>query len=507
MRLVEYDAESQGAKFTASEIPSHLSHYAHAGRERMLEQLYDYSDELMTMALEGREVPGELVRRVLRQATLHRMIVPVLCGSALHCIGIQPVLDAVELYLPSPLDKPPVEGVNPFRHNARELRKPDPNEPFCALVFKVVPEKHGDLSFLRVYSGRLKGATRLYNAARDKKENAAQLWHVQADHRRQVEEASVGDIVAIIGLRHSFTGDTLCTPQHPIVLEAIAFPETVISMAIEPETSLERKKLAEALEMLKRQDPTFRAQENEDTGQTLVSGMGELHLEVIKNRLERDFNLHVKVHNPRVSYRETVERAVEVVGECPRLVGGQTLFAKVRIRLEPFGEGAAPAVVESAAGDALPHAFANATLEVLRENAQGGGLLGFPLIKVRVTLLGGEAHEAESNELAFRLAAADAFRKALHQAGVVLLEPIMSLAILAPEEYVGDFVSDLQQRRAEIRRTEIRGKMAAIDAAAPLARLFGYSSAMRSMSQGRATCSMQPAAYAPAPPDVQEKFR
>jgi elongation factor G len=315
----------------------------------------------------------------------------------------------------------------------------------------------------------------------------------------------VGDIVGIIGLRHSFTGDTLSTAQHPIVLESILFPETVISMAIEPETSLERKKLADALEMLKRQDPTFRAQENEETGQTLISGMGELHLEVIKNRLLRDHRLNVKVHNPRVSYRETIERRVETVGEAPRLVGGQTLFAKVRIRLEPHGEGASPAVVVSEA-ESLPPAFRAAAMEVLKENALGGGVLGFPLIKVRITLVGGEANETESNELAFRLAAADAFRKALDQAGVVLLEPIMKLKIITPEEHLGEFVADLQQRRAEITETQGRGKAATIEAFAPLARLFGYSSAMRSLSQGRATCSMEPAAYAPAPPDVREKF-
>jgi elongation factor G len=434
------------------------------------------------------------------------MVVPVLCGSALDCIGVQPVLDAVQHYLPSPIDKPPVVGTNPFKKDAKETRKPDPSEPFCGLVFKVVPEKHGDLSYVRIYSGTLQGNTRLYNAAKDKKENAAQVWHIQADHRNQVQEASVGDIVGIIGLRHSFTGDTLSIGQHPIVLESIKFPETVISMAIEAESSVERKKLADVLEMLKRQDPTFRAHENEETGQTLISGMGELHLEIIKNRLLRDFKLNVKVHNPRVSYRETVQKRVEATGESPRLVGGQALWAKVRIRMEPLENGALAPRVTSEAGDALPPLYVSAVLEVLKENAQGGGHFGFPLIKVKVTLVGGEVHETESNELAFRLAAADAFRKALQAAGTLLMEPIMKLKIVTPEENLGDFVSDLQQRRSTIKQTESRGKMATVDAEAPLARLFGYSNAMRSMSQGRATCTMEPAAYGPAPPDVQEKF-
>jgi elongation factor G len=277
-------------------------------------------------------------------------------------------------------------------------------------------------------------------------------------------------------------------------------------MAIEPESSVERKKLGEVLEMMKRQDPTFRARENEETGQTLISGMGELHLEVIKNRLLRDFNLHVKVHNPRVSYRETVERAAEATGECPRLVGSQTLFAKIRIRMEPNDDPANKVTVINAAGESLPPAFAQAAMEVLRESAEGGGQVGFPLIRVTITLLGGETHETESNELAFRYAASEAFRTALQNAGFKLLEPIMKMEIITPEDHLGDFVSDLQQRRAIISHTEARGKMASVTAEAPLAKLFGYSSAMRSMSQGRATCSMEPASYGPAPPEVAEKF-
>jgi len=506
MKLLTFSAETQGKEVVASDIPDDRVDEAQLWREKMLEQLYDYSDELMQLSLENRPVGAPLVRRVLRNATVHRMVVPVLCGSALDCVGVQPVLDAVQHYLPSPVDKPPVVGTNPFKKDAREVRPPDPSEPFCGLVFKVVPEKHGDLSYVRIYSGTLHGNTRLYNAAKDKKENAAQVWHIQADHRNQVQEATVGDIVGIIGLRHSFTGDTLSIAQHPIVLEAIKFPETVISMAIEPESSVERKKLAEVLEMLKRQDPTFRASENEETGQTLISGMGELHLEIIKNRLLRDFKLNVKVHNPRVSYRETVQKRAEATGESPRLVGGQTLWARVRIRMEPWENGALSPRVISEAGEALPPLYVNAVLEVLKENAQGGGHFGFPLIKVRVSLLGGEVHESESNELAFRLAAADAFRKALQAAGTVLMEPIMKLKIVTPEENLGDFVSDLQQRRSTIRQTETRGKLATVEAEAPLARLFGYSNAMRSMSQGRATCTMEPAAYGPAPADVQEKF-
>jgi elongation factor G len=506
MKMLVWDKATLGREYGAEPIPDDMADEAQLWRERMLEQLYDYSDELMELGLAGKPAPVDLVRAAIRNATLHRMIVPVLCGSALDHIGVQCVLDAVQHYLPSPADKPPVEGVNPWKNDAHEVRKPDAGDEFCGLVFKVVPDKHGDLSYVRIYSGTLKGNSRLYNAANKEKENAAQIWHIQADHRQQIQEAHAGQIVGIIGLRHSFTGATLSTAQHPIVLETITFPETVISMAIEPESSTDRKKLGEALEMMKRQDPTFRAQENAETGQTLISGMGELHLEVIKNRLQRDFNLHVKVHNPRVSYRETIEKAVETVGESPRLVGGQALFAKIRLRLEPCPDGQNVVTVENKLGDSLPAAFAQAALEVVTESAHGGGTLGFPLIRVKATLLAGEANETESNELAFRLAAADAFRTALADAGIVMLEPIMRLDIVTPEENVGDFVSDLQQRRAIISHTEARGKMASIIAEAPLAKLFGYSNAMRSLSQGRATCSMEPASYGPAPADVQQKF-
>jgi elongation factor G len=312
--------------------------------------------------------------------------------------------------------------------------------------------------------------------------------------------------VGIVGLRHTITGDTLCDAKQPILLESISFPETVISMAIEPETSTERKKLADVLEMLRRQDPTFLARENEETGQTLISGMGELHLEVIKHRLLRDFNLDVKVHNPRVSYRETVEKAVEVTGACHRTVAGQQLSAELDVCLEPLPGGAVPVMVVPGCGDALPPEFLVAAMEVLTEQAEGGGLLGFPLMHVKLTVNGGKVHETGSNELAFRLAAADAFNKALREAGIVLLEPIMRVEVTTPEESLGEIMSDLQQRRAIITHTHTRGKNTVIDAQAPLANLFGYSNAMRSLTQGRATCTMEPSTYGPAPPEVLESF-
>ncbi|MBI3837302.1 MAG: elongation factor G [Planctomycetia bacterium] len=505
MEFLTFTPESLGKEIRRSSIPADLRDLAELWRGELLERLFEFSNELAELMLEKAPVPAELIRRVLREATLHQLVVPVLCGSALDHIGIQPLLDAVTYYLPSPADKPPVEGVNPKKRDAQEIRKPSEHEPFCGLVFKIDADKHGDLHYVRVYSGELKANSRVYNPGKDKKENVPQLWHIQAERREQVPSVSAGDIIGIIGLRHSITGDTLCDPQHPIVLETIQFPETVISMAIEPETSTERKKLAEVLEMMKRQDPTFRAEENEDTGQTLISGMGELHLEVIKHRLLRDFNLNVKVHKPRVSYRETVDRPAEVVGQCHRQQGGQSIFAAVKIRIEPCPQGPAGVVVVPA-GAALPEPYLSTVIDGLTEQGHGGGLLGFPLMKIKVTVLGGEVHETESNEIAFRIAAADAFNKALQTAGTVLLEPIMELQITMPEDNLGDFISDLQQRRATITRTQHRGKNVLVEADAPLANLFGYSSAMRGLSQGRATCSMEPAAYGPAPPDVGQSF-
>ena len=508
-KLLTFDKDSFGAEMTISEIPAELKDEADLWRQQLLDQLFDYSNELAEKLLAEEEISPELVRRALREATVHQLIVPVLCGSALDYAGIQPLLDAVAYYLPSPAEVPPVEGLNPkSKQPVKVKRKPDVDEPFCGLVFKIEADKHGDLHYVRIYSGKLDSGSRVYNAARDKKENVSQLWYVQADRRTQVDTVEAGDIVGAIGLRHSITGDTICAPQHPIVLETIVFPETVISMAIEPESSADRKKLSDTLEMMKRQDPTFRALENEETGQTLISGMGELHLEIIKNRLLRDYKLNVRVHKPRVSYRETIHRTVTVTGECHRQIGGQTLFARLNIRLEPFEGGDRPVAVGSTpeAMQQLGETFLKAATEVLAEQAAGGGSLGFPLMKVKLTVLGGETHETESNELAFRHAAGDAFREGLKEAGIVLLEPIMRLQITLPEENVGDFVSDLQQRRAVITHTQSRGKMTIIEAQAPLANLFGYSSAMRSLSQGRASCSMEPSAYGPAPADVLESF-
>jgi elongation factor G len=511
MKFLTFPTDKDDRNYKSDPIPPELLDEAQGWREIMLEKLYNYSNELMELALAEQPIPSDVIRRALREATLHLQVQPVLCGSALHGIGVQPVLDAVEYYLPSPLDVPPVEGesiADKKKAPTKLKRAPKSSEPFSALVFKVLPAKTGDIHWVRVYSGTLKSNSRVLNPGKDAKENVAQLWHIHATKKEeQTDSVEAGDIVGIIGLRTSITGDTLCDTREPILLETIKFPETVISMAIEPESTTERKKLHDTLEMLKRQDPTLSVQSSE-TGQTLISGMGELHLEIQKNRLLRDYNLNVRFHKPQVSYRESVGRAVEVTGECHRMIAGQQLFAKLRIRVEPVSQSAVPVMIlNTCPPDALPPELLAAALEELKACGEGGGrIAGFPLMKLKVTVLGAEYNAEQTDERATKIAAADAFEKGLEQGGKVLLEPIMKVDIVTPDEYLGDFVGDLQQRRATIVKTEHRGKMTAIEAHVPLKELFGYSSAMRSLSQGRASASMEPLKYEPAPPEVVKTF-
>jgi len=505
------EALAGGAALTAvtkSPIPDELADMAAEYREQLVSTLFDYSDEIAELAMSEAPIPPDLVRKAIRQATIARKVVPILAGSALDCIGVQPVLDAVAWYLPSPADVPPVEGLDPSKKPpVPAVRKPDPKAPFSGLVFKIIAEKHGDLYFVRVYSGTLKAGSRAWNPLRQKKENIAQLWHVQADRREQIEEAFAGDIVGVIGPRASVTGDTLCDAGEPILLESIQFPETVISMAIEPETSLERKKLGDVLEMMKRQDPTFRAIESEETGQTLISGMGELHLEVIRHRLERDFNLTCRVHKPRVSYKETLERPATVVGSINRQVGGQNLVATVTLRAEPVDEQATVTVEQGwfPESESLA-AMAALMTQSVRESAERGGLKGCPLWGVRIVVLESPIPDPPPSDVAIRMAAAEAIDRLLDAAGSVLLEPVMRVEVTVPEEHLGDVINDLQQRRAIITNTEIRSGMNVLTAEAPLASMFGYSAAVRSVSQGRASFTMAPLKYGPAPAETADAF-
>lgn len=512
MKWIEFDPQSDGKNVTVTDIPDAFMDDALLWREQMMEAVYELSEEAMALAMEEQPVPREMIVAALRKGTLNREIQPVFCGSALHGMGVQPLLTGVVEYLPSPVDRPAVIGCDPKSRDKELSRQPSDKDPFCALVFKILPAKTGDNYWIRVYSGAITQNSRVSCPNRDSKENVAQLWQIHASKKErdgQIETVRAGDICCVIGPRLAITGDTLCDTRDAIELPSIKFAETVLSMAIEPESTGDRKKLNETLEMIKRQDPTFRAVENEELGQTLISGMGELHLEVIQHRLTRDFGLKVKFYKPRVNYRETILESSEIVGQCNRQMGGQQMFARVKVRVSPLDDPSAAVQVfdRLSPESTLPQSMRQAAVEELRQRAEGGGVLaGFPLAGLKIEMLDGEAQEESSDEIAFRIAAGDAFDKGLEKSKPALLEPIMRVEVTTPDDYMGEIVGDLQQRRAIIAKTENRGMMTVITAHAPLKELFGYSSAIRSLSQGRAGGSMEPAGYQVAPKEDAAAF-
>jgi elongation factor G len=501
MKAYYFSAEDMGTTVVEQEVPEALRPEADLWRERLVESVAEFDEAIMESYLDGREVSEDSLRHALREGTLYHSATPVLCGAALKNIGVQRLLDAVGSYLPSPLDVPPVEGIHP-KNGETVVRKPDPKASFCGLVFKIQADKHGSLYFVRVYSGTLTPNTRVLNTRANRKEIVSRLWHMHADSREKLDQVEAGDIVGVVGLKDSVTGDTICDPRHPIILEQIQFPQTVISMSIEPESSADRAKLGETLATLTREDPTFEWKVNEETGQTIISGMGELHLDVLKNRMLRDFRLNVRVHQPRVSYRETLRRAVRVKGQCVKQTGGSGQFGKVEMDFEPH-HGETPVTFESKIkGGVIPTEYIPSVERGIRAAARNGGQAGYPLIDIKCTLLDGAFHEVDSSDLAFEVAGADAVRNAVAAAKTVLLEPIMSLEVSVPEDYFGDVIGDLNSRRAEITSTSLVGKNRVIEAEVPLANLFGYATALRSVTQGRASYSMEPLRYAPAPDEV-----
>lgn len=510
-KALYFDAESQGVQIEEREIPPEMQELAEEYRQQLIDTIAERDEAAMEVFFETGDLPEETIHRLIREATLAGDLQPTFTGSALDYVGVQPILDGVNRYLPSPLDIPPVKGINPNpkKNEGTELVRHQKNdEPLAALIFKIVADKHADLCFVRVYSGVLKSGTRLLNPRTGKKEFCSQIWHIQADQREKVETDSVeaGDICGIIGPKDVATGDTLCDAQHPILLESIRFPETVISMAVEPDSNADKKKLEEALVRLGRQDPTFKAIVSEETGQTIISGMGELHLEVLKERMHRDFNLNVKVHKPRVSYRETVTAIGEAEEEFNRSAQGESHFASVRVRVEPGDENSGVVVFSDLPPGTLPPEIDKIVREAVYESAQSGGILGYPLLKVRIRILNVGYREGETNEEALRSAAAHAVQSALSAAKISLLEPIMKLEVVTPSDFVGNIQGDLNQRHAKIFASEIRGHLTVLQAEAPLARMFGYSSHVRSLSQGRASFSMEPLKYDLAPPSVMEEM-
>jgi elongation factor G len=508
MQALFFEPADLGKSIRREPIPEELQRDAMAWREHMFDALTrnDDQDRITSAYLEGKEVPLETLRAVIREQTLRRVIQPVLCGSGREHIGIQPLLDACCWYLPSPLDRPPVAGLNP-KKNKEEKRKPDPKEPFCGLVFKIVADTHGELFYLRIYSGTLKPQSRAYNPGRDCKELISKLFHTYADprDRKELPAAFAGDIVALLGLRESITGDTLCETAHPLLLEKITFAEAVVSQSVEPESSADRQKMESILTLLRREDPTFTWRIDRDTGQTLMTGMGTLHLEIKRHRMERDFKLKLRVGKPRVSYRETLKSPIKVEGECIKHAGQGGLFGKLVVDFQPYRteKGTENVVVrQHLEHGKLPPLFVAAAESGLR-GALDTGEAGFPVMNVQATILDAEMDENLSNETAFQAAAADAVRKAMRD-NTILLEPVMRLEVTVPEDYLGDVTGDLNRRRAEIKEVLARekSKLRVVEAIVPLSKMFDYAEQVRSLSQGRASWSMEPHEYRPAPPEV-----
>ncbi|MEW6743030.1 MAG: elongation factor G [Planctomycetota bacterium] len=502
--LLRFPPEALGARLVREPIPPGLEGETARGRERLLEAVAEEVDAIAELYLANRPVPPEVLIAGLRKATLTFDIVPVFCGAALRNFGVQPLLDGVVRYLPSPLDVPPVTGVDP-RRDREVVRKPDPREPLCALVFKTLHDAHGELSFLRLYSGTLTKGQQLYSPRRDKSERVTRLFLMHADERQAIEEAGPGQIVAVVGLHYSTTGDTLCPRQNPVLLEGMVFPETVVSMSIEPRATAQRDELEQALRLLARDDPTFAWQVNEETGQMIISGMGELHLEVITHRLVNDFKLEVRVGKPRVAYKQTIAAAATAEGVFDRLTGGRALFGKVRLRVEP-SSGLAAKVRNAIDPSEIPRLYWPGVESAAAAAARSGLELGFPIINLAITLLGGEVREGEANEVALAAATELAFRQAMASGGVVLVEPVMRFEIRCPEEYVGGVISDLNVRRARILEFDPQAQPAVVRGTVPLAETFGYTTQLRSLTQGRASASLEPFDYEPVPDAIAQRL-
>ncbi|HOP68284.1 MAG: elongation factor G [Dethiobacteria bacterium] len=495
-----------GVNSTETDVPEELREQAALYRERILETVAEYDDQLMEKYFNGEEITPEECYRALRKAVIQDGLVPVFCGSSYRNKGVQPLLDAVVHYLPSPLDVGAVKGYK-LDGGQEELRNPSDDEPFSALVFKIMVDPFvGKLAFARVYSGRLANGSVVFNATRRKRQRISRLIRMHANYREEVETASTGDIIALAGPKEISTGDTLCDMQKPILLEAIKFPEPVIDVAIEPKTKADQDKMALSLQQLSEEDPTFRTHVNPETGQTIISGMGELHLEIIVDRLLREFKVQANVGKPQVAYKETVQRTARAEGRFIRQTGGRGQYGHVVIELSPAEAGQGFIFENAIVGGVIPKEFIPAVEKGIREAMINGVLAGYPVIDVQVRLVDGSYHEVDSSELAFRIAGSQAFKKAMAAAQPLLLEPYMKLNIIVPEEYLGDVIGDLTARRGRILGTEIREGRHVIRGVAPLADMFGYATDLRSRTQGRGVYYMEFYRYEEVPPNIAQKI-
>ena len=487
-------------------IPAELAMPAKAGRDAIVEALSDFSDDIMTLYLEGQEVGSELIRKVLREATIALKAVPVLCGSAFKNKGVELVLDAVVNYLPSPLDLPPIHGTEPGDPEKALERHSDAKEPFAALAFKVAVDPFlGKLIFLRVYSGKLEKGSSIYNATSGQRERIGRIMRMHSNKREDIDSVEAGMIVAVPSLKTTKTGDTLCAEDHPIVLESLVFPEPVISLAVEPATQGDKIKLSKGLVALADEDPTFRVRTDEESGQTIISGMGELHLEIIVDRLKREFGVDVKVGRPQVSYREAIQRSATAEGKYIRQSGGRGQYGHVVFEIEPLPEGKGYEFEDRIVGGVVPKEYVAAVQKGLEEAIQSGVLGGYPVIGIKIALIDGSYHDVDSSEMAFKIAASMGFKEVMKKAGPILMEPIMSVEVVTPEDYVGDVIGDLSSRRGRIEGMDMRANARIIRAYVPLVGMFGYATDLRSKTSGRANYTMQFDHYEPTPADVAEK--
>ena len=505
MKALVWEEENLGAKFHAEDVPADLADTVAAAREKLLEAIADSDEVLMEKYLEGGEITAEEVQSAVRQATLSGAIVPVLAGSAFKNKGVQPLLDAVVDYLPSPLDKPPVEGVDP---DGKEMaRKSDDAEPFSALAFKIMNDPFvGSLTFFRVYSGRMESGSYVLNTSTGKKERVGRLLKMHANKREEIQEVLAGDIAAAVGLKATRTGDTLSDPDKPVILESIDFPDPVIDIAIEPKTKVDQEKLATSLAKLAGEDPSFRVRTDTETGQTIIAGMGELHLEIIVDRLTREFKVDANVGKPQVAFRETIRKPIDQEHKFSRQTGGRGQYGHVYLKIEPREPGAGFEFVDAIKGGVVPREYIPAVEKGIREALDTGVMAGYPVVDVSVTLYDGSYHEVDSSEMAFKIAGSMAFKEGCRRASPVLLEPIMAVEVVTPEEFMGDVIGNLSGRRGKVAGMEPRGPAQVITADVPLKEMFGYATELRSMTQGRASYTMQFAHYEAAPQVVSDEI-
>ncbi len=509
--LVEMNAriyyDDLGNDMRTEEIPEDMRDLADEYRVKMLEAISDFDDEIMMLYLEGEEIPQDMIRAAIRKATCAVKMVPVVCGTSYKNKGVQKLLDAIVEYMPSPLDIPAISGVNP-KTDEEETREASDEAPFSALAFKIMTDPFvGRLSFFRVYSGTVEAGKTVLNSSKSQRERIGRILLMHANHREDLSVAYAGDIAAAVGLKNTTTGDTLCDEKHPIVLESMEFPEPVIRVAIEPKTKAGQEKMAIALQKLAEEDPTFKTYTDEESGQTIIAGMGELHLEIIVDRLLREFKVEANVGKPQVSYKETITREATVDTRYARQTGGKGQFAHCKITVEPNESGKGYEFINKITGGAIPKEYIPCVDQGIQGAMQSGVLAGYQVVDVKVTLIDGSYHEVDSSEMAFKICGSMAFKEACEKAGPTLLEPIMKVVVTAPDEYMGDVMGDINARRGQIVGSDIRNGAAVIEANVPLASMFGYATDLRSKTQGRANYSMEPSHYVELPKSLQETLR